>query len=146
MDLPSVCPVCGGWSITQEGEASVLLAVCDVLVVQALRTLGKRIVRADRHRYVDKGNRPWHVCHTVWAPDDGMVSKALAEAWDVVPALLAAHGPCTVAPRAVTALLDAYTHDLAITGTAHSLPELAYRFQTRLGLPVYLKDRAPCYA
>lgn len=124
---------------------SALLAVCNVLVISALKTLGKRIVRADRHRFSCKGNRPWHTCHTVWPPDDVMVSKALHEAWDVVPALLAAHGVCDVMPRQITALLDGYVHDLAVTGTLHTLPRLVERLRGA-DLPVYLKEQAPCYA
>ena len=38
-------------------------------------------------------------------------------------------------------MLDEYVHDLVITGTPHGTPELQYRFETRLGLPVY--DRTP---
>lgn len=125
---------------------SALLAVCDVLVIGALDKLGKRIVRSDRHRYVDKGNRPWYLCHTVWRTDDATVSKTLHDAWNVVPALLAAHGPCpTVPPRHIVAVLDAYVHDLAVTGNPHSLDELALRLRS-IGLPVYVKQREPCYA
>jgi hypothetical protein len=35
-------------------------------------------------------------------------------------------------------MLDEYVHDLVITGTPHSLGELHYRFENRLGLQVYL--------
>lgn len=124
-----------------------MLAVCDVLAVGALRTVGKYLVRAERSRYRAMGTRPWHVAHTLFPPapaDEGVVDKALRDAWDVVPALLAVHGTCEVTPVQVTAVLDSYVHDLVVTGTEHDLGELAYRLQSRLGLPVYLKVRVPC--
>jgi hypothetical protein len=85
------------------------------------------------------GNRPWHVAHTIWQPEDDVVTKALRGAWDVVPALLGAHGCCGITSRQVADMLDSYVHDLVVTGTLHTLPELAYRFTDRLGLPVYLR-------
>lgn len=137
MDIPVACPVCGAYSMTHDGEQAALLAVCDVLVVKALETMGKWIVRAERSRYRAKGTRPWHECHTLWQPTDDVVDKALRGAWDVVPAMLYVHGCCDVTPRQVTAVLDSYVHDLVITGTPHRVEELAYRFRARLGLPVW---------
>lgn len=138
-DLPGVCPVCGGRSILPEGASSALVAVCDVLVVKALEQVGKWIVRAERSRYRTLGTRPWQAAHTIWQPGDAMVTKALRSAWDVVPALLDTHGCCGVTSRQVTHMLDEYVHDLTLTGTQHSIQELAYRFESRLGLPVYLR-------
>lgn len=113
-----------------------LLAVCDVLVVKALETMGKRIVRAERSRFRAIGTRPWHEAHTIWPPAEGEVTKALKGAWDVVPAMLDSHGCCGVTSRQVQEMLDGYVHDLAITGQRHTLGELNYRFVTRLSLPV----------
>ena len=146
MEIPGECPVCGAYSITQDGRSSALLAVCDVLVIKALETMGKWIVRADRSRFRAKGTRPWHVAHTLWQPDDATVDKALKGAWDVIPALLDSHGCGDVTTRQVTEMLDSYVHDLIITGTAHSLSQLHYRFENELGLPVYLNDREHVYA
>lgn len=141
MDAPRhPCPVCGAYSLTNDGQASALLAVCDVLVVKALEHMGKWIVRADRRRFRGLGTRPYFVAHTMWQPDEAMVTKALRGAWDVVPAMLDVHGCCDVTSLQVTTMLDDYVHDLVITGTPHSITELYYRFECRLGLPVYLRS------
>ena len=140
MEIPTQCPVCGAYSVNPEGQSSALLAVCDVLVLKALETMGKWIVRADRSRFRALGTRPYYLAHTLWQPTDETVTKALRSAWDVVPALLDGHGCCDVTSIQVTAMLDSYVHDLVITGTPHRLRELAYRFTDRLGLPVYLRE------
>jgi len=142
MEIPAQCPVCGAYSVDPEGQSSALLAVCDVLVLKALETMGKWIVRADRSRFRALGTRPYFVAHTLWQPTDETVTKALRSAWDVVPALMDGHGCCEVTSRQVTAMLDSYVHDLIVTGTPHQLQELAYRFTDRLGLPVYLRESA----
>lgn len=140
MEIPSQCPVCGAYSVLPEGNSSALLAVCDVLCLKALETMGKWIVRADRSRYRALGTRPFYLAHTLWQPADETVTKALRGAWDVVPALMDGHGCCDVTSLQITRMLDGYVHDLVITGTQHCLPELAYRFTDQLGLPVYLKE------
>lgn len=145
-DLPGVCPVCGGRSILPEGASSALVAVCDVLVVKALEQVGKWIVRAERSRYREFNGRSWQVAHTIWQPGEEMVTKALRSAWDVVPALLDTHGCCGVTSRQVSEMLDSYVHDLTLTGTEHHIRELAYRFESRLGLPVYLKHEHGSHA
>lgn len=132
------CPCCGAYSGATLATASPLLAVCDVLVIRALEVAGKRIVRAERSRFRTLGTRPWHVAHTIWRPDEQAVHKSLDHAWDVVPALLDVHGCCNVTVRQVTQCLDCYAEDLLITGTAHSLEELRYRFETVLGIPMGL--------
>lgn len=140
--LPRACPVCGAHSLTPAGETSALLAVCDVLVVKALEKLGRRIVRAaprSAGRFRVMNGRPWHIAHTIWRPQESEVKRALQGAWDVVPAMLTNHSTQPVTPEQVTAMLDEYTRDLAITATAHSFDELLYRFHDRLGLPVYDK-------
>lgn len=141
--VPSACPVCGAYSLAPEGSASALLAVCDVLVMKALEAMGKWIVRASRERFRVLGTHPWYVAHTLWQPDETIVVKALKGAWDVVPAMLDNYGCCGVTARQVVAMLDSYVHDLAITGTLHNMADLKYRFETQLGLPVYLKEH-PC--
>lgn len=141
--LPSVCPVCGAYSLAPEGEMSALLAVCDVLVVKALEKLGNYIVRAERSRFRALGTKSPTLAHTLWPAEDALVDKALRGAWEVVPALLDVHGCCDVTSIQVTSMLDDYVHDLAITGTAHTLVGdggLMYRFQSQLGLPVYSRS------
>lgn len=135
------CPVCGAYSLTQPGHASVLLAVCDVLVTKTLESMGKYIVRAERSRFRQLGTRPWHTAHTLFLATDTMVEKATRGAWDVVPALFESYGCCDVTPVQVVNVLSAYVHDLAITGTEHNVDELRYRL-VQIGLPVYLHEPA----
>lgn len=142
-NLPSQCPVCGAHSLAPEGEMSALLAVCNVLVLKALEKLGTYIVRAVRSRHGLLDTRPKYVAHTLWQPDDATVDKALKGAWEVVPALLEVHGCCDTTPVQVTGMLDQYVHDLAITGTPHTLEELQYRFTSQLGLPVFWRHLEP---
>ncbi len=117
--MSEVCPCCGGTN------PEALFAVCDVLVLKALEALGKWIVRADRSRFNGMHGRPYHVAHSVWRAEEPMVDKALKGAWDVVPAMLIITPD--MATR-VTTTLDSYVHDLAITGTPHSMSDLHYRF------------------
>ncbi len=135
--IPGPCPVCGGVTIAPSTQRSTLLAVCDVLVLKALEKLGNYLVRAERSRFRELGTKSPTLGHTLWRPTDALVAKALKGAWDVVPALLDVHGCCDITAVQVSAMLDDYVHDLAITGTPHRLPELQYRFESRLGLPVF---------
>lgn len=128
------CPCCGASALLTNPSQNVLLAVCSVLVVKALEHMGKWIVRSERSRFRTLGNRPFYIAHTLWQPDDVVVSKALRGAWDVVPAMLDTHGCCGATSVKVIAMLDSYVHDLVITGTEHSIDELAYRFEQHLGL------------
>lgn len=138
--IPSPCPVCGAYSLAPDAQTSTLVAVCDVLVLKALETMGKYIVRADRARFRQLGTRPWHQAHTLWRASDEIADKALRGAWDVVPALLDQHGCCGVTALQVVGMLDCYVHDLVITGTAHDTGELLYRFEAHLGLPVFSRE------
>lgn len=135
--IPSPCPACGAYSLAPEAERTTLLAVCDVLVTKVLETMGRRIVRSPRSRFqeIAATGTPWHRAHTLWRPSDEIVDHTLRGAWDVVPALLEAHGSCGIDPRAVRDELDAYVHDLAVTGTPHSFDLLEERFHVHLGLP-----------
>lgn len=135
--IPGQCPVCGAYSLAPERPVSTLLTVSDVLVYKALESMGKSILRSPRGRFQQFGSRPFHEAHTFWPANDALVDKVLRRAWDVVPALLDTHGCCGVTSLQVTRMLDDYVHDLAITGTPHSIEELSYRYSTRLGLPVY---------
>lgn len=135
--IPSQCPVCGAHSLAPSQPVSTLLTVSDVLVYKALEAMGKYIVRAERARFKLLGAQPFHVAHTMWQAEDKTVNKALKNAWDVVPALLTVHSDEDVTPLQITRLLDDYVHDLVVTGTAHNLEELAWRFEAKLGLPVY---------
>lgn len=140
-DAPGVCPVCGGRTLAPEGASSALLAVCDVLVFKTLETMGKKIVREERHRYRVLGTRPWHEAHTLWQVPESTIARSLKRAWDVVPALLDTHGCCGVTSRQVTAMLDSYVHDIVLEGRHHDIADLADRFERDLGLPVYLHSR-----
>lgn len=134
----AACPCCGsyGGSGVTLAQAPALLAVCDVLVVWALGTVGRRIVRAERSRFNRMGTRPYHEAHTLWPPEDYVVNKALVGAWDVIPAMLDNHGCCGVTSRQVQDMVDVYVRDLLVTGTNHNLTDLRYRFEKYLGVPL----------
>lgn len=132
----AVCPVCGSHALPIRSQSSALLAVCDLLVYKTLETIGKRIVRVDRSRYRRLEGRPFHLAHTLWQPDAAMMNKGLANAWDVVPAMLSEHGCCNITAQQVVQMIDAYVRDLLITQTGHSTTELRYRFEAILGIPV----------
>ncbi|QDH93070.1 hypothetical protein QDA02_gp95 [Microbacterium phage Margaery] len=134
--IPSVCPCCGAYSLAPDAETVTLVAVCDVLVVKALERVGAFLIRGERSRYQASRGKAVHTVHTMWQAEDEITERALRGAWDVVPAVLDAHGCCGVTSLQVTAMLDDYVHDLVLTGTEHALPELEYRFRSRLGMPV----------
>ena len=136
MAVPSPCPVCGAYSLAPDARATTLLAVCDVLTWKALEQLGKYLVRAERSRFNVLGDRPFAEAHTIWRAPDALVDKALRNTWDVVPLLVVSHGPSAVAACDVVDVLDEYVHDLAVSGYPHTIHQLAYRFVTRLQLPV----------
>lgn len=140
----NTCPGCGlqlAASTHQSPDLTIttLLAVCDVLVIKALEKMGTYILRGDRSRYrtAPPLTVPRHTVHTFWPPTDDVVSKAIKGAWDVVPLLLDTHGPYEFDSGVVTTILDQYVHDLVITGSQHSLNQLAYRVRSGLGLPVF---------
>jgi hypothetical protein len=137
-DVVPACPLCGayGGDGATLQQAPALLAVCDVLVVRALELVGKHIVRLERGRFSRMRNRPWHEAHTLWKPRADMVDKALKGAWDVIPAMLDNHGCCGVTSRQVQEMMDSYVKDLLVTGKAHNLTDLRYRFESRLGIPL----------
>lgn len=137
------CPACGApVSVPSQDSPDhtimTLMAVCDVLVVKALEKMGNEIVRSHKGRYNEIGDRPYYEAHTFWPVDDGVVSKALKDAWRIVPLILDTHGPYEFdAPAAVIAL-DQYVHDLAVTGSKHSINDMAQRLRVALNLPVFV--------
>lgn len=131
----SPCVCCGAYPGSSLAESSAaLFAVADVLVLRALETVGKRIVRAERRRFAQFGSRPFHEAHTVWRPDEDTVCKTLRGAWEIIPALLHNHHIPHTTARQVTEMLDLYVRDLLITGTRHTHDDLRYRFATQLGI------------
>lgn len=142
MRIPATCPVCGAYSLAPADETSRLLLVCDVLVVKALERVGNRIVRSHRPRFnaLDARNLRLHEAHTLWPADDDMTGKALAGAWDVLPALLPAHNAMVTGadPSRLAVVLDGYVRELAYAGEAHTTECLAARLGAHLGvvLPV----------
>lgn len=135
-DQVAACPCCGALGGSTLAQAPALLAVCDVLVVRALESVGKRVVRAEpgRSRYNKMRGHPWYEAHTLWRPDTRSIDGGLNGCWDVVPAMLAGHGCCNVTAAQVIRMVDDYVRDLLVTGTAHRLPELRYRFEKYLGI------------
>lgn len=128
------CPMCGAYGGTTLAQAPALLAVCDVLVVRALEAVGKRMVRVERSRFSQMAGRPWHEAHLLWRADESTIGKVLTGSWDVIPAMLDNHGCCGVTSGQVTRMVDQYVRDLLVTGTAHNLTDLRYRFESYLGI------------
>ena len=138
------CACCGTYAAAtfQPAQPPALLAVCDVLVIWALESVGKIIVRNERSRYRALGTRPWHQAHTLWKPTAIEVDKGLKDSWDIIPAMLDVHGCCGVTSNQVKSMIDKYVRDLLITGTAHNVNELRYRFEAFLGVPIPPVERA----
>lgn len=134
---PSPCPVCGAYSATTlSASYSGLLGVCDVLVLKALESLGKQIVRSERSRYARQGDTPIYLVHTLWQPDSRMVERALKDAWEVVPAVLGPHDLSALVTRKVTETLDAYVRSLITQGIGHSRVELKWRLEHLFGVEI----------
>lgn len=113
-----------------------ILAVSDVLVVRALETVGKRIVRADRNRFNTLGDRPWHEAHLIWRPDEAMVDKAMKGAWDVLPAMLQNHdGSGVITAMQLQDVIDSYVRLLLFNQTPHHLNSLRVRIESSLYAP-----------
>lgn len=76
-------------------EYQTLMAACDALVVSALTTLGKRLVRSNRSHYIELEDAGKHVsqAHLLWRADARTTAKALDNAWDDLPRLVKLHGP-----------------------------------------------------
>lgn len=127
-------------------RTETLLALCDVLVIKALETIGKRIVRADRSRFKKLGDAEFWEAHTIWQADDFEVNKALKHAWDAIPLLLDTYTFPTVSATRLGAMLDSYVHDLVITGTPHFQNELEYRMSVHLGIPLYSSESGFAHA
>lgn len=135
--VPTPCPCCGAYSLAPDADVVTLVAVSDVLVVKALERVGNFLIRKERARWQASRGTPTYLVHTLWQADDDIISRALRDAWEVVPLLVNAHGCCGVDGPGVQSVLDEYVHDLVLTGTPHDLHGpggLEYRFESRLGL------------
>ena len=134
----SACPCCGAYSGATLAQAPALLAVTDALVVKALEKVGKMLARngGNRGRVRVAGATPFYLAHTVVQPLPRDIDKGLHGAWDVIPLMLTNHGCCGVTSRQIEMMVDSYARDLLITGTPHLLPELRYRFERFLGVPL----------
>jgi hypothetical protein len=130
------CPACGAWSLPALAERSALLEVCNVLVVTALASLGRKIVRQPRSRFKEFGARPWHVAHTVWRADPKDVDRTLDSAWDVLPALLSTRraDALGITSEQVTTCLDEYVRLLLERGLEHEPRSLRYWLAARLSI------------
>ena len=133
--VPTPCPACGAYALDPGVRSTVLFEVANVLVLQALTSLGRRIVRAERGRFTMASDAPRYLMHTVWVPDANLVTGALGGAWEIVPAVLAAE-VLDLPASSVVAALDDYTRGLALSGRAHDRADLAAVFADVLGLPV----------
>lgn len=132
----SPCPACGAWSLPSLAERSALLDVCDVLVLKALDSLGRKIVRQPRSRFKEFDGRPWHLAHTLWYADPKDVDRTLDTAWDVLPALLATRRAeaLGVSPESVSKCLDEYIRLLLESRLEHEHASLRYWLASKIGL------------
>lgn len=132
------CPLCGAYATATLSQPPALLAVCDVLVVKALEKVGKMLARngGNRGRTKVAATTPFHLMHTVLQPTPRDIDKGLHGAWDVIPAMLDRHGCCGVTSRQVEQMVDSYSRDLLVTGKAHNMADLRYRFERFLGIPL----------
>jgi hypothetical protein len=97
------------------------VAACDALVLKALESVGKRLVRSDRARHRALGARPFHEAHCLWPAPTSLVDKALRSAWDVVPSLCShAHD----IPN-LTSILDMYVKVVVDSQKPHDCNDLA---------------------
>jgi len=132
----SPCPACGAWSLPALAERSALLDVCDVLVIKALDSLGRKIVRQPRSRFKEFDGRPWHVAHTLWHADSKDVDRTLDSAWDVLPALLTTRraDALGVSAEVLTKCLDEYVRLLLERSLEHETVSLRYWLVGKIGL------------
>lgn len=132
------CPACGAWSVPATADRAALLDVCDVLVLKALDSLGRKIIRQPRSRFKEFDGRPWHVAHTQWRPDVKDVDRTLDSAWDVLPALLTPSraDALGVSAEVLTKCLDEYVRLLLERSLEHELRSLRYWLVAKVGLPL----------
>lgn len=102
-------------------DLTSLVAACDALVLKALESVGKRLVRSDRARYRVLGTRPFHEAHCLWTAPAPLVDKALRSAWDVVPSL-SSHA--NDIPN-LTIVLDMYVKVVVDSQKPHDCNDLA---------------------
>ena len=132
----SPCPACGAWSLPSLAERSALLDVCDVLVTQALASLGRKIVRQPRSRFKEFDGRPWQMAHTIWNADPKDVDRTLNTAWEVLPALLTTRraDALGVSAEVLTKCLDEYVRLLLERGLEHDIRSLRYWLVAKVDL------------
>jgi hypothetical protein len=104
-----------------------LAAACDVLVLRALELIGKRIVRVERSRFNKMGTLAFHEVHVLWQPDNDMLDKSLAGAWDLLPQVMHNHARHDINVHEVRLALDRYVRDLIQMKRTHDVDELRYR-------------------
>lgn len=111
----------------------ILLPVCDVLVLEALRTVGRFIVRYDRPRPKLWRGRPLWEAHTnpAWPVDDAVVTRALRNAWDIIPVMLGRwEDLACLDDEELLNTLDGYVRDLVVTHEPHSIELLRQRIDS----------------
>lgn len=129
------CPLCGATEIAPvPAELSTLLSVSDVLVLNALENLGRRIVREHRGRFSELRDRPFHIAHTVWKPTPILMARIIDKAWDIIPALLSLRGRNASEVQKIKKLLTEYILELSANQEPHTLDKLALKFSKEFGL------------
>ena len=118
-------------------DLAPLVAACDALVLKALESVGKRLVRSDRARYRVLGTRPFHEAHCLWPAPPDLVDKALRSAWDVVPSLCS-H---TDAIPNLTSVLDMYVKAVVSRQEPHDCNDLSKVLSLAIENAPYTKRR-----
>lgn len=111
------------------GDQRAMLAICDALVLKALETLGKRIVRQDRSRYRNVQDRNFIEAYSQWPVHPVTLEKSLTGAWDLLPILLQHHVPEKGDIQALEVFLDRYVRETVLKNKKHSLGRLYREFE-----------------
>ena len=105
------------------------LAVCDTLVIHALTTVGKRIVKNNsRSLFPADGN--WWDMHVIVSGTDQLVDKSLVDATHILTKLGAYLSPDD--PDHVAKVVESYVRDLVITGKRHTTERLEERLEAHI--------------
>ena len=102
----------------------MICAAMNAYMYKVLETMGKRITRADRSRFLELRDRPFWTAHTLWPMSVEDATKALSGVWRALDEVVPQYVETDVA--AVRKLMNLYALTLLINGLEHT-PELLER-------------------
>lgn len=104
-----------------------LIFAMDAYVVKVLEHVGNRIVRKDRARPVQRCV-PVFRAHTQWPMgSDEEIAPLLRDSWRALGEMALPWECYGLSAEEVAGILDRYVADLLLTGSQHSIEDLAYR-------------------